>query len=126
MTNQCTGVDWGHFKQDLADGRYAAAERIVVVLDNLNTHGPGSFHETFAPAEARRLAARFEFHYTPKHGSWLNTAEIELGAVSRTGLGERIPDPQTLTHRVAACENEWNAISTTVTWLFTRATHASS
>ncbi len=119
VTDRRTAVDWAHFMQHLADERYAQAERIIVVLDNLNTHGPGSFYEAFAPAEARRLAARFEFHYTPKHGSWLNMAEIELSALSRTCLNERIPDKETLTRQVAACETERNAASATVAWRFT-------
>ncbi len=118
VTDQRTAVNWAHFMQHLADGRYAQAERIIVVLDNLNTVGAGSFYETFPP-EARRLAARFGFHYTPKHGSWLNIAEIELSALTRACLSERIPDSETLAHQVAACENERSAAKTTVTWRFT-------
>lgn len=119
VTDRRTAVDWAHFMQQLADGRYAQTERIIVVLDNLNTHGPSSFYDAFAPAEARRLAARFEFHYTPKHGSWLNMAEIELSALSRACLSERIPDKDTLTYQVAACETERNASHMTVDWRFT-------
>ncbi len=119
VTDRRTAVDWAHFMQQLADGHYAQAERIIVVLDNLNTHGPGSFYEAFPPAEARRLAARFEFHYTPKHGSWLNMAEIELSALSRTCLDERIPDQALLTNRVAACARDRNTSGATVDWRFT-------
>lgn len=79
---QRTTKDFAHFMKRVADEFYPDAECIVVVLDNLNTHKPGAFYETFAPDEARRLARRFEFHYTPKHGSWLNMAEIELAALS--------------------------------------------
>jgi hypothetical protein len=118
VTDQRTAVDWAHFMQHL-DAHYAHAERIIVVLDNLNTHGPGSFYETFAPDEARRLAARFEFHYTPKHGSWLNMAEIELSAVSRTCLDGRIPDKDTMTRQVVAYESERNTHGVTVEWRFT-------
>jgi hypothetical protein len=92
VTDQRTAVDWAHFMREVADQRYPDAKKIVAVMDNLNTHGPGSFYEAFAPAEAKRLAARFEFHYTPKHGSWLNMAEIELSALSRMCLDRRIPD----------------------------------
>jgi hypothetical protein len=88
-------------------------------MDNLNTHGPGSFYEAFAPAEAKRLAARFEFHYTPKHGSWLNMAEIELSALSRMCLDRRVPDKDVLTREVSAWESERNAKSVTVEWRFT-------
>jgi hypothetical protein len=89
------------------------------VLDNLNTHGPGSFYETFVPDEAKRLVAWFEFHYTPKHGSWLNMAEIELSALSRTCLDRRLPDKHILTQEVATWESERNVKSVTVAWRFT-------
>jgi hypothetical protein len=121
VTNQRTAVDWAHFMQGLAETHYPDAEKIVVVMDNLNTHGPGSFYEAFPPAEAKRLAARFEFHYTPKHGSWLNMAEIELSALSRMCLDRRIPDQATLTREVSAWESERNAKSVTVEWRFTTA-----
>jgi hypothetical protein len=119
VTNQRTAVDWAHFMRQLADVHYRDAERIAVVLDNLNTHGPGSFYEAFAPDEAKRLVARFEFHYTPKHGSWLNMAEIELSALSRMCLDRRIPDQPMLTQEVAAWKSERNAQSRTVEWRFT-------
>jgi hypothetical protein len=119
VTDHRTAVDWAHFMKDLAETHYPDAEKIVVVLDNLNTHGPGSFYEAFAPAEAKRLAARFEFHYTPKHGSWLNMAEIEWSALSRMCLDRRIPDKDTLTREISAWESERNAKAVTVEWRFT-------
>ncbi len=119
VTDQRTAVDWAHFMKDLAETHYPDAEKIVVVLDNLNTHGSGSFYEAFAPEEAKRLAARFDFHYTPKHGSWLNMAEIELSALSRMCLDQRIPDKSALTRAVSAWESERNAQSVTVEWRFT-------
>ena len=119
VTDQRTAIDWAHFMRELADISYPKAQKIVVVMDNLNTHGNGSFYEAFAPIEAQRLAARFEFHYTPKHGSWLNMAEIELSALSRMCLDRRIPDKETLTTEVAAWESERNTNSVTVEWRFT-------
>lgn len=119
VTDQRTAVDWAHFMKAIAEEHYPNAEKIITVMDNLNTHGPGSFYEAFAPDEAKRLAARFEFHYTPKHGSWLNMAEIELSALSRMCLDRRIPDKDMLTREVAAWESERNAKSVTVEWRFT-------
>ena len=93
----------------------------MVVLDNLNTHGPASFYEAYPPAEARRLVERFEFHYTPKHGSWLNMAEIELSALARQCLDRRIPDATTRETEVAAWVAQRNAAGTTIDWQFTTA-----
>jgi hypothetical protein len=121
VTDQRTAVDWAHFMKNLAETHSPDAEKIVVVMDNLNTHGPGSFYEAFPPAEAKRLVARFEFHYTPKHGSWLNMAEIELSALSRMCLDRRILDKGVLMREVSAWENERNAKSVTVEWRFTTA-----
>ena len=90
VTDRRTAVDWAHFMQQLSDVYYPKAERIHIVLDNLNTHQAGSFYEAFPPAEAQRLARRFEFHYTPKHGSWLNMAEIEWSALERICLAQRL------------------------------------
>ena len=86
VTDMRTCKDWANAMKTLADEIYPRAEKIVIVMDNLNTHSPISFYETFEPQEARRLANRFEFHYTPKHGSWLNMAEIELGVLIRQCL----------------------------------------
>ena len=119
VTDQRTAVDWAHFMKDLAETHYPDAEKIVVIMDNLNTHGNGSFYEAFSPAEAKRLAARFEFHYTPKHGSWLNMAEIELSALSRMCLDRRIPSKGALIREVSAWESERNTKSVTVEWRFT-------
>ena len=91
------------------------------MLDNLNTHRPASLYETFAPAEARRLLKRLEFHYPPKHGSWLNMAEIELSALSRQCLGRRIADEATLQREVAALEHQRNDAHATIAWRFTAA-----
>ncbi len=121
VTERRTRQDWAEFMRTLADVRYADAERIRVVLDNLNTHGPASCYEAFPPAEARRLTQRFEFHYTPKHGSWLNIAEIELSVLSRQCLDRRIPDHETLEREVTAWVHDRNAASTRINWRFTTA-----
>jgi hypothetical protein len=121
VTKRRTKRDWASFMRDLADTGYADAERIVVVLDNLNTHGPASFYEAFPPAEARRLARRFEFHYTPTHGSWLNIAEIEFSVLDRQCLATRLPDHETLAGEVAAWTAARNATGVTVDWHFTTA-----
>ncbi len=120
LTERRTRRDWAHFMRDLA-ARYADAERIVVVLDNLNTHGPASFYETFPPAEAHALARRFAFHHTPVHGSWLNVAEIELGVLDRQCLDRRLPDRDTLAAQVTAWAVARNAAPATIDWHFTTA-----
>jgi len=116
-----TKVDWAQAMRYLADELYPEAEVIVVVMDNLNTHGPASFYETFDPTEAHRLRNRFEFHYTPKHGSWLNMAEIELSALVRTCLDRRIPDQVTLLREAQAWADERNRKAVRVDWRFTTA-----
>jgi DDE superfamily endonuclease len=121
VTDQRTRKDWAFAMQELADGRYPLAKKIVIVMDNLNTHSPASFYETFEPQEARRLTERFEFHYTPKHGSWLNIAEIELGVLIRQCLSRRIPDKITLTKEVKAWQIDHNAKVVKVDWRFTTA-----
>lgn len=95
------------------------AETITVVLDNLNTHRLSSLYEAFEPKEARRIARKLEIHHTPKHGSWLNMAEIELSALSRQCLDRRIADKKALQHEVAAWEQQRNRAGTTVDWRFT-------
>ena len=92
VTAHRTRVDWAHQIKELVDVRYPQAERIVLVMDNLNTHSPASLYEAFPPAEAKRLADKLEIHHTPKHGSWLNIAEIELSVLSRQCLDRRVPD----------------------------------
>src|ERR1043165_9192052 len=108
VTAQRTKVDFAHQMKWLVDEHYPEAERIRVVLDNLNTHGPGSLYEAFEPAEARRLAQKLEFHYTPKHGSWLNMAEIELSILQRQCLSRRIADEGVLKREVASWEQQRN------------------
>ncbi|MER3404787.1 MAG: IS630 family transposase [Chloroflexota bacterium] len=119
VTDRRTKVDWAHPSKDLVDVRSPAADRIVLVLDNLNTHTPASLYETFPPAEAKRLADKLEIHYTPKHGSWLNIAEIELAILSRQCLGRRIPDKATLPAEVTAWAERRNAAGGKVDWRFT-------
>ena len=121
VTDRRTAIDWAHQIQTLVDERYPEAERIVLVLDNLNTHTPGSLYEAFPPAEAKRLAERLEIHYTPKHGSWLNVAEIELSVLSRQCLDRRLPDQATLQTEVTAWQERRNAAAGTVDWRFTTA-----
>ena len=121
VTARRTKADWAHFLKTLADEHYPDAERIVLVLDNLNTHGPASFYAAFPPAEAHRLANRFAFHYTPKHGSWLNMAEIELSVLARQCLDRRIPDTEALAAEVVAWTTARNAATHRIHWRFTTA-----
>jgi transposase len=121
VTDRRRGVEFAHVIQELVDVHYPEAERIVLVLDNLNTHTPASLYEAFAPAEAKRLADKLEIHYTPKHGSWLNMAEIELSVLARQCLAERIPNKETLTEQVSAWEKERNRHDVRVNWRFTTA-----
>lgn len=121
VTDQRTRKDWAHAMKTLADEVYPQAEKIVLVMDNLNTHSPVSFYQTFEPEEALRLTNRFEFHYTPKHGSWLNMAEIELGVLVRQCLNRRIPDKDSLGQQVMAWQNDRNAKLVKVDWRFTTA-----
>jgi len=121
VTNRRTRQDWAQAMRELSDVHYPEAEKIVLVLDNLNTHSPASFYEAFEPEEAWRLTNRFEFHYTPKHGSWLNMAEIELSALARQCLNRRLADQATLTQEVAAWTEERNAQVVKVQWRFTTA-----
>jgi hypothetical protein len=121
VTAQRTRVDWAHQIKDLVDLRYPEAERIVLVLDNLNTHSPASLYEAFPPAEAKRLADKLEIHYTPKHGSWLNMAEIELSVLARQCLDRRVPDVTTLQAEVQAWQEHRDRTATTVDWRFTTA-----
>jgi hypothetical protein len=111
--------DFAHQMPWLVDERYPEAEGLRVVLDNLNTHNPASLSETFAPAEARRLLKKLEFHYPPKHGSWLNRAEIELSILQRQCLDRRIADEATLTREIAAYAEARNTAQATIVWRFT-------
>ena len=119
VSDRRTRLDWAACIKDLVDVRYPEAEKIVLVQDNLNTHTPGSLYEAFPPAEAKRLADRLEIHYTPKHGSWLNIAELELSVLARQCLDRRIPDRHALEQEVAAWEAERNALGGRIDWRFT-------
>lgn len=119
VTERRTKVDWAHFIRELVDVHYPEAEKIVLVMDNLNTHRPSSLYEAFEPAEAKRIWDRLEIHYTPKHGSWLNIAECEFSVLSRQCTNRRIPDPETLANAVAAWEQERNDRPARVDWRFT-------
>ena len=121
VTDHRCRTDWAHVVQELLDGRYRGTDTVTLVMDNLNTHGPASFYEAFDPAEAKRLTDRLEIHYTPKHGSWLNIAEIELSALSRQCLDRRIPDAEILKHEVEAWKATRNDAKTRVRWRFTTA-----
>ena len=118
VTERRTMVDFAQQMRWLADEAYPASEKIRVVLDNLNTHKPASLYETFEPKEARRIRKRLEFHYTPKHGSWLNMAEIEFSVLARRVLRRRIADEETLSGEIAALEAERNQAGATIDWRF--------
>lgn len=119
VTERRTKKDWAECVRKIADEMYPDAERIVLVEDNLNTHTPASLYEAFAPAQAKRLADRFEFHYTPKHGSWLDMAEIELGILGRQCLSRRIDNIDDLRRETKAWEATRNTAKTKVNWQFT-------
>ena len=121
VTERRTAVDYAQAIRELIDVHYPHAETIVLVQDNLNTHKAASLYEAFAPDEARRLIEKLEIHYTPKHGSWLNMAETELGILSRQCLDRRIPDPSTLVHETTAWNGDRNAAECKVIWQFTTA-----
>ena len=119
VTDRHTAVDYAHVLKDLADRHFPHAKTIVLVQDNLNIHSKASLYEAFPAAEARRLVERFEWHYTPKHGSWLDLAESELGVLSAQCLDRRIADKQTLIEEIAAWEHDRNANHTKADWQFT-------
>jgi len=121
VTDRHTAVDYAQILKDLSDKHFPNVSQIVLVQDNLNTHKPASLYEAFPAAEARRLVERFEWHYTPKHGSWLDMAESELGVVTSQCLDRRIPDKQTLIEEVAAWEDDRNKNHTKADWQFTTA-----
>ena len=118
VTKQRTMIDFAHQMQWLVDVAYPEAEVIRLVMDNLNTHRAASLYEAFEPMEARRIVKKLEFHYTPKHGSWLNMAEIELSVLQRQCLNRRLADEATLGHEVAAWEKERNEKQATIDWRF--------
>jgi hypothetical protein len=121
VTERRTKKDYARCLRKLSDETYPDAEVIVVVQDNLNTHSPASLYEAFEPAEAKRLADRFEFHYTPKHGSWLDMAEIELGILGRQCLSRRIDNIHDLRREATAWEAERDAAGAKADWQFTTA-----
>jgi len=121
VTERRTAVDYAHVLKDVSDTHFKDAEKIVLVQDNLNTHSPASLYEAFPPAEARRLVERFEWHYTPKHGSWLDMAESELAVLCAQCLNRRIANPQTLKQEVAAWLSRRNTKYATADWRFTTA-----
>ena len=119
VTDQRTMIDFAHCLRDLVDIHFPDAEKIVLVMDTLNTHKLASLYEAFPPEEARRIIEKLEIHYTPKHGSWRNMAEIELSVLQRQCLNARIPDQATLIEKVAAWEKQRNTHGSTVHWRFT-------
>ena len=121
VTERKTKADFARLLKRIADDWYPAAERVTLVVDNLSTHKPSVLYEVFAPEEARRIMGRLDFVYTPKHGSWLNMAEIELSVLARQCLDRRIPDMDALRREVAAREAARNAAVVTVDWQFTTA-----
>jgi len=121
VTHHRTKRDWALAIRDLVDSYYPHAERITLIMDNLNTHTLGALYDTFEPTEAYRIARRLDIHYTPKHGSWLNMAEIEFSVLHRQCLDQRIPDAQTLHNLVMLWQSQRNAQRIKVDWQFTTA-----
>lgn len=119
VTERRTRKDWAHFIKAMLDERYPDAVKVLLIMDNLNTHDVASLYETFDPAEARRLAQRLEIHYTPKHGSWLNIAEIELSALQSQCMNRRIPSRDRLQIEVNAWELARNTRGAPINWRFT-------
>ena len=121
VTDRRTAIDYAHLLKRASDVDFLNAEKILLVQDNLNTHNWSSLYEAFPADEARRLVERFEWHYTPKHGSWLDMAESELGALTKQCLDRRIPDKKTIIKEIAAWERERNKNKTKADWQFTTA-----
>ena len=119
VTDRRTSIDFAHICRDLVDVHFPNAEKILLVCDNLNTHKSGSLYKAFEADEADRIAEKLEFHYTPKHGSWLNMAEIEFSVLRRQCLSRRIPDQETLKREVQAWQDRRNQQRATVKWRFT-------
>jgi len=119
VTDRRTKIDWAYCMRDLVDIHFPDAEKILLVEDNLNTHKPASLYEAFPPEEARRIIGKIEFHYTPKHGSWLDMAESEFSALQTQCLNRRIPDQETLKREVAAWEKARNRSAVKADWQFT-------
>jgi DDE superfamily endonuclease len=121
VTDRRTNVDFAHCLKDLVDRHFPQAQKIVLMSDNFNTHKPAALYEAFSPQEARRIVEKIAWHHTPKHGSWLNMAEIELSVLQRQCLDRRIPDQERLTREVAAWEHKRNQDAVQVNWRFTTA-----
>ena len=121
VSDRRTRLDFAACLKDLVDVHYPDAERIVLVLDQLNTHSPASLYAAFPPAEAKRLADRLELHHTPKHGSWLTMAELELAALQRQCLARRLGDREEMAREGAAWADRRNAAAATIRWQFTTA-----
>jgi hypothetical protein len=119
VTDRHTAIDYAHILKDLSDTHFPNAKKIVLVQDNLNTHKPASLYQAFPAPQARRLVERFEWHYTPKHGSWLDMAESELGVLATQCLNRRIPDKSKLIKEVAAWQNNRNKHHAKADWQFT-------
>ena len=119
VTDHHTKVDWAQLIKELVDEHYPEKKKIVLVMDNLNTHKLSSLYAAFKPEEARRIAERLEIHYTPKHGSGLDMAEIEIGIMVRQCLDRRIPDQDTLRHELKAWQDKRNKDAVCVNWRFT-------
>lgn len=119
VTDRRTKIDFAHCMRDLVEVHFPEAEKIVLVMDNLNTHKLASLYEAFEPAEARRIIDKLEIHYTPKHGSWLNMAEIELSVLHRQCLNRRISEQSILITEVTAWEDHRNSMTCSVNWRFT-------
>lgn len=119
ITDSRTAVDWAHQVKSLVDGRYKSASKILLVEDNLITHTPASLYKAFEPEEARRIIGKLELHYTPKHGSWLDMAEIELSILSRQCLSQRLPDQDAIRRESSAWEEERNNSQSVMDWRFT-------
>jgi hypothetical protein len=118
VSDQRTRIDWAHCVRDLVDWHFPDAERIVLVMDQLNTHTPASLYAAFPPEEAKRIADKLEIHHTPKHGSWLNMAEIELSVLQRQCLDQRFVDRATMEQAVAAWVSARNAFGAAIDWQF--------
>jgi len=119
ITDRRTAIDYAHALEALSDTHFKNAKKIILVQDNLNTHKPASLYEAFLPDKARRLVERFEWHYTPKHGSWLNMAESELGVLASQCLDRRVAERQKLETEIAAWEADRNKYHTKAIWQFT-------
>ena len=119
VTDRRTSIDFAHICRDLVDIHFPDAQKITLVCDNLNTHTPASLYKAFQPEQARRIAEKLQFHHTPKHGSWLNMAEIELSVLTRECLSRRIADQETLKQEIQAWQTRRNEQRASISWRFT-------